>query len=293
MSGLSVILYGSPSVKIGAGQVGFDEFCPCDFICDYEEKVFADSSGDARKTDFSEVIFKKIKSTDSIVLKLYRYGQEVATLNDDTFGTFFNGFDVQPLYVAYLVDWEKVFNTFTGGQYQIKAELDILGSQSTIESRYFKLSLWSELSANRTVKIRSVQDGNILRSEFNYSDLLPGGWNQYLRLQGQFGNNTPTIESDNFLNTSYEKIQNQDIVSNEYELKVENIPEELVNRLTNDNILGNQIFVTDYYLQASAKYIDFPVYIDSISDVSALPNGRMNLTLICKDRIQDVRKRNF
>jgi hypothetical protein len=293
MSGLSVILYGSPSVKIGAGQIGFDEFCPCDFICDYEERVFSDSSGDTRKSDLNEVIFKKVKSSDSIVLKLYRYGQEVATLNDDTFGTYYNGFDNQPLYVAYLVDWEKVFQQFTGGQYQIKAELDILGAISTVESRYFRLSIWSELSANRTVKIRSVQNGNILRSEFDYTDLLPGGWNQYIRLQGQFGNNTPAIESDNFLNTSYEKLQNQDIVTNEYELKVENIPEELVNKLTNDNILGNQIFVTDYYLQASAKYIDFPVYVDSISDVSPLPNGRMNLTLICKDRIQDVRKRNY
>jgi hypothetical protein len=293
MSGNSVILYGSPSVKTPTAKIGFDEFCPCDFICDYEEKVFADSSGLEYKRDYTEVIFSKVAPTDTIVFKLYRYGQEVATLNDDQFGTYYNGFDNQPLYVAYLVDWTKVFNEFTGGRYQIKTETNILGVASTVESRYFRLSIWSELSANRTVKIQSIQNGNILRSEFDYTDLLNGGWNQFIRLNGTFGKNKPTLESDVFLNTNYEKIQNQDETINEYELKVENIPEEILNRLTNDNILGNQIIVSDYDLMASNKYVELPVYVDSISDSTPLANGRMNITLLCKDRIQDVRKRNF
>lgn len=292
MSGLAVIIYGSKSVDTGEAQAGFDTFCPCDFICDYEEKVFSDISSEAHKHDMTEVLFRKVSSSDTVEIKLFRYGNEVAVLNDNTYGTFYNGFNAQPNYVGFLIDWTLVFAAFSGGQYQIKTDLNILGTPSTIESRLFRLNTWNEQSANNTVKIESFQQGNIIGSEFDYTDLLSSGWYQSLRMPGSFGKNTPSLESDIFVNTSYQRVQNRDKVTNEYTLELKDITEEILNRFTNDNVISNTILITDYNLRATNIYRQKSVYIDSISDVTHLDNGRVNATLLCRDRDQNIIKTN-
>ena len=73
-------------------------FCPCDFRCDFEEKVFADGDNDGIKNDFTDFLFKKITAGDTVLIELLKGDIIVSQINDDTYCAYYNGFDNQPLY---------------------------------------------------------------------------------------------------------------------------------------------------------------------------------------------------
>lgn len=229
------------------------DICICDFVqCKYMEKVFASPSNEWWKNDMSEFLFKRLVATDTVDIKLFKDGVEVADLNDALNGTFFNGFSSgsaeQQLYVGYLVEWEKVYGNFGSGEYQIKAELDIVGVQTTYESRLFMLSLYNDIAANGTVRVESTQNGNIIGDPFDYSDL---NWYQSRRIPAIFGNATPVYESDFYTtsNPDRKKRQISAKMETEYFLNTKKIGWETVQGLIYNQMLANEILITDYYIK--------------------------------------------
>lgn len=266
----------------------------CQYECEYIEPVFANVGGDWWENDKNSFLFQKVVSADTITIQLWKGNEKVADISDDTYGTYYSSFTNQPLYRGFIVEWEKVFDEEGAGLYQIKADLDIMGNASTFESHRFQLLPYSDILANGTVRIESYQTGNILASEFDYTDLLDGGWYNSFRIKGFFGFKTPKLEIDNYLNQDYKQEQIQDKVSTEWTLETNLLPSYISNVLAYDNILANKLLITDYNIFNTEIFRRIEVYPQEFGDVSHYANNRnTKFIIIFTNKIDNNIKTNF
>ncbi len=268
-------------------------FCPSDFRGDFMELVFASEENDGIKKDVSDFIFKKITTTDTINIFLLKEKTVIATINNNAYGTFYNGFESNPLYIGWQADWTRIFQSFSGGKYQVKVDLNILGVSSSFLSRYFMLNTFDILSADNTVKIETIQKGDIDSSPFKFKNLLPEGWKTSIRLQGVFGLMKPAIEKDIFQDSSYREIQNRETIKREYILKANLVPETLYNRIATEDTLGNEIFITSYGVLQELKYEKFPVVIESFGEPAYDKLGNTHFEITFSDRQKNIIKTNI
>ncbi len=274
-----------------------NNICICDFIqCQYIEKVFASQAPDNEwyKNDKNEFLFKRFVSADTIDIELYKDGDKIEDLNNNSFGTFFNGFSSgtteQQLYVGYLLDWELVQATHGNGFFQVKAQMTIIGTSSTYESRMFNLLIYGDREANKTVRIESYQNGNIFGSSFDFTGL---NWYQSLRVPGTFGNPSPVVELDNYINSNHESRQITAKNSREWELVTGLINYEVGTILLYNKFLGNKILITDYLIKAESIFRRIDVMLLEINkpEIKGTPDRAYNIKFT--DRKDTFRKRNF
>lgn len=265
-----------------------------DLECCYHEFAFADLTDPSEfKNDKSSFLFEKSIASDTIVLELFKNDVKIDDIIDNTYGDFFASFTANPLLVGFVADWNKIATEKGFGDYQIVAQKTIIGVESTVESRCFRLLPFSFTTANGTVVIKTTQTGNIIRGQ-DYTDLLPEGWIQYFRIEGIFFRDNPLLEVDNYIDSNYQKRQIQDKIINNFILETKLIPSEIYKAITQDNILANQIFISDYNILNNETYRDIKVITESIEDLTRFAqNTRYKLTIKFSDRFDDVRKRNF
>lgn len=292
MPGVVVKFDAAPIRPPKVGTVESTIFCPCDFRCNFEEKVFADVSGDGIKNDITDFLFKKIAAADTILIQLVKDGVIMATIIDDTYGAYYNGFAVQPLYVGWQADWTKIYNVFSGGKYQVYVTTTILGQETLIKSRYFRLNAFDELEAESTAKIETLQYGKLAHGEFDFRNLIEGGWPTSIRLPGRFGYMQPTLERDVYQDSSYREVQNRDTIKREYKLMANMVPESIQDRLAIQDVLGNEIFVTTYGVLQEKKYERLPVVAESFSDVRYDGLGNTYFEITFSDRQKNIIKTN-
>ena len=181
--GMATKVLGSRPISIPeASQT--NEFCICDLLpCAYEELIFVHSDNSWFKNDKNEFLFKRIIDTDTIALELWLNDFKIEDLGNNDFGTLYDGFASgtveQQLYYGFLIDWNLVYDTHGVGKYQVKAALNIIGVDSTFESRTFNMMVYSDEAAHSTVRIESTQNGNIIGSQFDFTGL---NWYQSLRI---------------------------------------------------------------------------------------------------------------
>jgi len=239
-------------------QIQERDFCVCGLVCDYVENVFAGSN--SYENDNSSFLYMKFRSADTIALELHRKGRKVADLNDNTLGTYYSTFSVQPLYVGFVIDWGLVFNAHGGGNYTIVAKKTILGQLTTDTSRVFYLNSFDDESANGTVKLSITLNANILSSQFDYTNLLTGGWVSNYRIPAKFGNKSPELTVDNYLTSAYEQRQVVPSVSYEYTLATRMIPAVIADELNAGGVLADRALITDYNLLNARRYVDFNAF---------------------------------
>jgi len=272
-----------------------NDICICDYLqCEYLEKVFASPGNEWWKNDMNEFLFKRFVAADTVAIELYKDDFKVADLNTNTYGTFFNGFpsgtSEQQLYVGYLLEWELVYNVFGAGYYQVKAQLNIIGNASTYESRKFNLCVYSDLAANYTVRIESTQNGNIIGSDFDFTDL---NWYQSVRIGGSFGNPTPIIEKDEYVTETRKVQQIQTKMRREWNLSTRKINWEVASQLIYNKILANEILITDYNIKAESIWRRVGVFPKEVEKLplGGVPEKIYNFTMI--DNKDIFIKRNF
>ena len=113
------------------------KICNC---CCAENIVFANPGQGEFQNDKKDFIFRRVLPPDTIEIKLFKDGQFLADLNDNTYGEFFNFGDLaNPNYKGYLLYWENVYNIHGGGTYQIQADQVIASIPSTFTSPDFEL----------------------------------------------------------------------------------------------------------------------------------------------------------
>lgn len=268
------------------------DFCSCKIECEYYEKAFHYTDDSEYRNDKSSFLFAKQKASDSILIELFKNDVKVADLNNDDNGVFYDGFTEKPLYVGYLLNWRNVYENHGNGLFQVKANSDILGVETVYKSRKFILSLFSDLNANGTVKVESFQTGNIVGSQFDYTDLLDNGWYESYRIKGFFGDKTPALEQDNYLDANYKALQIQDKNNPDYILRSKYMPAEVANNLFYENTLANTILISDYNVLNHELYNQLSVI------PSEFTTSNNNKTMVrqewkFKDRVQNNIKRNF
>ena len=270
------------------------EVCICDVQdCEYYNYVFADSTDtDGFKNDKSSFLLRKYTSSDNITFKLLKNDEEIATISDNTYGTYYgSGVGSQSDYRGLVIEWRNVFNLHGSGVYQIQFDTTIIGVTSSQKSVKFYLLPYSDESADRTVRIRWTQNGSIKSSEFDFTGL---NWEQEWRLAGKFWNSQPSLEVDNYLNGDYKIEQIQDRINTEYDLAIDYIPSIIGDALIYDCILGNSVEVTSYDLQSYKDYLDYEVQAVSVDLAQEQDRFKMKEFLIkFTNRKDNVIKTNY
>lgn len=272
-----------------------NDFCYCEYECEYKEKVFGDVvSNDFWKNDKNTFLYRRLLSTDTVVIKLFKNGVELATIVDDTYGEYINGYGSsftaeQQLYVVFTIDWQKVLQLEGGGEYQICTELNIMGVASNQDSQKFTLFPYSEENANGTVRIETTQNGNILGNPFDFTGL--NLYNSY-RIPGKFTEQAPALESDRYLNRDYKLNQIQDSSIAKYLLRTKRIPRVISLMLSRESVLANEFLVTDYNLINEAIFRRVSVYPESIEKTDIGRTIRAAYEIPFTDKFEDNRKRN-
>lgn len=247
----------TPPIDLGGDVIS------CDYvITPYSELVFGHSSGDWWKNDKSEFLYRKYISSDTIDIELWKNDEKIEDLNNNDFGTYFSTFTEQPLYKWYLVDWNLVFMAYGIGTYTVKAQTVVLGQSIEIVSRVFNLMNYTKELAHNTVRIESVQNGNIIGNEFDFTDL---SWYQSIRVSGFFGNPKPIYSTDNYVTENRTIEQNQSRMTREFDLSIFPIPFEIVEKIIYNKVLSNSILITDYNIFAEKEWMRLPVVLKDIS----------------------------
>lgn len=272
-----------------------NDICVCAIGCEYTENVFAKVGGFWWKNDKNDFLFQKLISADTIVFKIYKADVLQATITNNTYGDFYAfGSLGNALYTGFVVHWEKVFNAWGSGYYQIKAEKTLLGVSSTFESQQFFLQEYTDTLADSTVRIESYQTGNILSSEFDYTGLLSGGWYSSFRIGGRLNSPDIKIEVDNIFDENYKQIQVQVKTDKEWSLETKLLPAIISNRINFDNANANQFLVTDYNIYNHEIYRRRDLYITNIEKKKEHGRNRnRGWVLTLSDTLQNNVKRNY
>lgn len=267
------------------------DVCYCDIECEYIEKVFHHEDGEDYQNDKSSFLYAKKRSSDAIIIKLFKNDIEIAILNNNTYGIYYPTFTLQPLYVGYQIDWSKVFDENGNGLYQIKTTANIFGSDIEYISQKFSLTRYSDLAANKTVKIETIQNGNVIGSQFDLTDL---SWYSAFRVPGTFGLKEPTLEQNNYIDNNYTISQIQDKIITEYLLKTNYLPSVISNQVFYSKVLANFIYITNYDLTAHEIIRKIDVVPVSPEDINYQTKGRgVRFDYKFKPRIENNIKTNF
>lgn len=288
-----------PTVIAAAAQ----DFCFCEFECQYVELAFALVGGTSFQNDKSAFVRQRVLVADTIEFQLFKNGEFLTTLIDDTYGEFFD-FGAHPTQVnvkAFRVHWEKVFNLEGGGQYQIKVAETITGVSSVFEFRLFRLRRYDVEAVHKTVRVETVQNGSINGGpeDFDYTGME---WENMFRIPGTLGPRIPTMDNDGYVDGNLEKTQITTTIENSYKLTTLLIPREVVDLLIYNTFVANRIFVTDYNIFSTHNlgkgteiiYNRIPVEKDEIEEPKGFRKSQKELhVVIFVDKDQGTRKRNF
>jgi len=291
-SGLATKLKGKSLPTISLKKT--NDVCYCEFECEYKANVFAEIGGEGYKNDKSQFLFRRFVASDTVAIELWKNGEKIADLNDNTYGTFFNGFPSgsaeQQLYVGYLLEWEDVFAAFGGGEYRVKAELSIIGVSSTFESELFVLMGYSDKAADGTARIETVQNGNIIGSIFDFTGL---NWYQSVRVRGRFYEESEEFEKIVYKTQEYRQEQVQDKIIENWSLEADFIPRSVSEFLTKNAVLSNSFNVTDYNLLNEQILREIEVVPESIEKTRIQDNRNANYVIKFTSRNDNIIKRNF
>ena len=267
------------------------DVCRCNSGCEPVERVFCSADGDIRKNDKSQFMYAKSLSGDTVAMILVKGLDEYNLLSGD-YGKVWEGFTAAPLQVGIEIDWKKVYTAHGSGRYYVKTNLRIGGRESEIVSRAFDLSIYSDLAANGTVKIESYQTGDIVGSNLIYTGIRAGGWLNQFRIKGSFGQKTPVLTQDNYVNNNYATVQIQDKITTEYTLTSNYLTAEVANALFFRDMLANKILITNYDINSYESFNRADVIPSDILE-SATYKTKMRQSWKFRDRIDNNFKSNY
>lgn len=267
-----------------------------DYDCCYEELAVADLEDEVSwKNDKTSLLFNLSLPTDSVEIKMFKDGQEIAILNNNTYGTFypvsyFQALENPQLKTGMVIEWRKVLELEGPGCYYFTADREIINRNSVLETHKYELKPYNEFITDRTIRLNVFSTGYIEGG----IDYLGFEWEHMIRLRGKFHKPTPTFETDNYQDTNRNIQQIQDQITTQYDLELEPIPRAIGKPLIYDRILGNRIIITDYNLFNYDRIIEREVYPVEISEAkfnNRTGNAIFNLKFT--DKKQNIIKRNF
>ena len=276
-------------------DVPTNELDPCFIGNIYKEVVFGSNTADWWRNDQTRVTFRRFISADTVGIELYKDDVKIADLdNISPLGTFTNGWTTsiteQSMYVSFLLDWKTVLLTHGWGNYQIKAQLNIVSIVSEWVSVPYLLLQYTDRRADGTSRIEWYADGKINGSLFDYT-----GLNLYhsRRLNAEFLELSPTLEVNKYKTSFSEWRQIQDKTLENYELRTKALPYEVTNNLTKEISLANTILITDYQIRAETLFRRISVYPDNFEKTLLEGNVKSIFNIKFVAKTENNIKRNF
>lgn len=275
-------------------EVADVDFCTCLFVCDYIEDAYVLSTNedDTYRNDYRRVLVTLRDSSSTYLFQLVDSSGTTYDLIDNTYGELFDlGFNtVQPLKASYRIDWFKVFENIGYGNYTIKVSQTDFGTTVIAETHIFRVIEFSELISNNSTKIETVQRGTILNGE----DFGGMDYRNMVRLKGSFGGIDPQYELNRLVDSNRKDIDVQTDVFLQYTLNTELIPSSIGNKLIKEDVLTDEIFISNYNVFAYEQYRRLPVTFEGTVDAGEdyPANLYKKFTVTFKDDKSRV-KRNF
>lgn len=276
--------------------------CECNHGCTLKLPVFAKAAGTDYENDRRFFSWRVLSQGDTASMELYKLvgnTWELQTiLNNNAYGFYYplgtwTLYPGQELQFGYELDWESVLINFGHGEYRVKADMSVLGQPVVKWSDIYYLLEFSEQRADQTFVMRTIMNGKIRRSPFDWTGLEREQW---IRLPGYFGFRTPTFITEEYLLNNYKEEQIQDEIRDEYTLWIERLLDASVSEeFIYHSLLANEIFFTDYNLcnTDKKKFTNFPVKPSSIDEPfeDRYTKGRFYKVKFT-DRFKDIFKRN-
>jgi len=270
------------------------DFCPCNYVCDYEEPVFGflEDITDTYKNDKSSFIGKKTDSTSlfEATIKNLTTGEDYL-VTDNTYGVYYPAGTLpeKPLYIAFIADWGKILENLGGGLYQIEFKENVFGVDYIQDTVKYRLEHFSDIRANNTVKFQFIQNG-IKENGLDYTGL---NFSYEFRLKGTFGGKQVILEVDNYLTSSRTVRQIQDKIRYSYEFTSSLIDATVLNSIWEIGLNANEILVTDYNVLNSERFENVSVVSLENPDINHYKNNPLvSVTIPFEDRKQTNVKRN-
>lgn len=261
------------------------DFCYCNYECNTCDNLVFGGSTNPINNDKSSFFYKKQRLSDTYTIKLLRNGVQVALLNNNALGEYFN-FGLQ---IGFLIDWNLVYNSFGWGSYEIETDYNVLGITGTLNSHGYTLRLFDEELADGTVKIEWVQNGKIESSDFDFTGL---NWYNSIRLRATFKTLTPEFIQENYLNSNRETAQIQSSVVDNFQLTTKLICKDLKDTIYYDLILANSITITNFNL-FQELIIQRDVNVKELGDLQTFNlNRNFVANIVFENRQKNILKRN-
>lgn len=246
--------------------------------------------GTGYQNDKTTFFYKRAISSDTITLKLKKDGVQVATITDNTYGTYYDfgtwtAHTGQEHYKVFIIDWDLVYTGLGEGVYEIDADHVIIGDSYTETSQQFRLHQYSDYRADGTTVFQWTQNGRIRGAEYNYQDM---NITQYIRVDGRFASWNPSLEKDEVIYSNYERIQVQDEIINSYEFESRLVDSVISKLLINDMMLADEIIVSDFNIfNHRQDYVGLRLRQDEVSIEELAYSDKAVLNLKFTDKIKD------
>ncbi len=268
-----------------------DDYCLCDLgavVCEYEETAFFGGSNEYQN-DYVSFFVNKVDDSDTIVFVLIDKKDDSETILDSSNADQYGLFSDDSNHSGIRVDFDTLKTNFPDlKRVSFRIDQTVFGSLVSRTSHVYRLTQYDDLRADGTVRIETINSGRI-ESGNDYDSLK---WKRSLRIRGFFGNKTPSLESDNYLDGERVIKQIQDKIVNEYTLETELIPSVVFNLLIYNDMLSNEIFVSDYNIKNAENYKGLRVVPDAISSRYFEKNQNGSFEITFKDRVENIVKRN-
>lgn len=269
--------------------------------CCFVLPVIADQfSSDKYKNDQTSVYFGYSSVVVSVVLKLMKDGEIVATLNTNALGTFYAfGFQDDGIkkYIGYQLDWKLILAAHGAGEYQVRSDYTDV-TAATGSDYWFKQCLYQYTlgRVDETVRLEFYHNGIIgdwiadtdLRS---FKDL---NWYNSVRIpKAMIYNERAEFESEE---KQYNNGKLQDVKMDQeplFDLIVEPMPADLHRYMRVEVLTGDRIIVTDYNARSPLRpFVDKELKFRGNYE----PNwqgiyGRSTVLIGFKQRFNNLRKR--
>lgn len=260
----------------------------------YTERAYALIGGLDYQNDKNDFLFQLSLPVDTVVIKIFKNGEELATIVDNTYGTLFpTTFFTSGLKIGFIAEWEKIINESGAGIYHFEFNQTIAGNNNVTRTHDYKLEQFDPDQADGTIVIKTLHQGYI-KNGIDYAD-VPGGWEGRVRFRGSFGRPKFPLTTEDYQTLKSQLRQLQDNVRILYELQIELIPSKIILPFLLDRILATEIEILDYGIFRFLDNCDFrSVRPDSIEDPEYFGGNKDGVfKFIFKDTDQATLKRNF
>ena len=251
--------------------------------CEFILPVLAQYSGsDPFKNDVTSVYAGYSGFITDAVLKLYKCDEEVAVLDSNSWGVFYDfGFheDEGKKYIGYKIYWQSVLNDINlgPGTYFVKIECTTISGSFTEESFRYCLSEYTNERADQTVRLEWQSNGYV-GNELNDRDIISYkglNWYNAIRLPNSIINREKSsyeIEETQYSTGQIDDIKNEQTPI--YTLEVGPIPNFLHKFIKTQALQSDELKVSDYNANNPLKpFLD--KYVKNIGGYE--PNWQLNV----------------